>query len=287
MTTSGDWLQILDPVVLPCLPQVRHVLFDFDGTISVLREGWESVMVPLMIEKICGETPPSSEIEAEVREYVDRSTGILTIEQMGWLVEAVKRHGLAGEPRAAAEYKSLYLKRLLLRVEKRVESLEQGLAGAEERMVFGAVEFIQALYLRGVKLYLASGTDHADVLREAHALGMHRFFNGNIYGALDQNNAHNKSHVIQRIMDEHSLGGPELMVVGDGPVEIREAVARGAIALGVASDEILRQGWNSSKIARLKLAGAHLLIPDFTGWEALIDLLTQSSDPFNQPRSKA
>ena len=24
----------------------RHVLFDFDGTISVIREGWERVMAP-------------------------------------------------------------------------------------------------------------------------------------------------------------------------------------------------------------------------------------------------
>jgi hypothetical protein len=60
--------------------------------------------------------------------------------------------------------------------------------------------------------------------------------------------------------------------VGDGPVEIREAVARGAVALGIASDEVRRQGWKAGKVARLKAAGAHLLIPDFTSAQALLKL---------------
>jgi hypothetical protein len=30
----------------------RSVLFDFDGTISVIREGWQQVMVPLMVEEL-------------------------------------------------------------------------------------------------------------------------------------------------------------------------------------------------------------------------------------------
>ena len=29
---------------------LRHVLFDFDGTLSLIREGWPEVMVPLMVE---------------------------------------------------------------------------------------------------------------------------------------------------------------------------------------------------------------------------------------------
>ena len=28
----------------------RHVLFDFDGTLSLIREGWMDVMVPMMVE---------------------------------------------------------------------------------------------------------------------------------------------------------------------------------------------------------------------------------------------
>jgi hypothetical protein len=28
---------------------LRHVLFDFDGTLSLVREGWVDVMLPLMV----------------------------------------------------------------------------------------------------------------------------------------------------------------------------------------------------------------------------------------------
>ena len=28
---------------------VRHALFDFDGTLSLIREGWQGVMIPMMV----------------------------------------------------------------------------------------------------------------------------------------------------------------------------------------------------------------------------------------------
>ena len=30
----------------------RHILFDFDGTLSLIREGWPEVMIPLMVDKL-------------------------------------------------------------------------------------------------------------------------------------------------------------------------------------------------------------------------------------------
>jgi phosphoglycolate phosphatase-like HAD superfamily hydrolase len=277
-TTPNGWLQVVDPQILPCLGHIRHALFDFDGTISVLREGWEEVMAPMMVEMICGQAPPTPEIDAEVRAYIDRSTGILTIEQMAWLVEAVRQHGLAGEPKSAAAYKAIYLDRLLVSVRQRLDELRLGKVSPAEKMLAGAGEFVQALYERGIRMYLASGTDHADVVREAEALGMARFFDGRIYGALDSSQAHNKAQVIRQILLEHALGGPELIVIGDGPVEIREAVAGRAVALGVASDEIRRHGWKSSKVPRLTSAGAHLLIPDFTLYQELLPFFFNSQD---------
>ena len=31
-------------------PQITHVLFDFDGTLSLIRQGWPDVMVPMFVE---------------------------------------------------------------------------------------------------------------------------------------------------------------------------------------------------------------------------------------------
>ena len=291
MTINIDsYLRILHPEVQARLGQIRHALFDFDGTLSVLREGWESVMVPVMIESICGQASASPEIELEVREYVEQSTGILTILQMEWLAEAVRKHGLVSagtqhrdggtehrSPRSAAAYKARYLERLMVRVRERILQVETGACRPDDRMLSGARNFLAGLQERGAKVYLISGTDHADVQREAGVLGLANFFAGRIYGALDEREAHSKDRIIQRILDEHHLFGNELLVVGDGPVEIREARGRGAIALGVASDEVARTGWNEHKIARLIEAGADLLIPDFSQPEELFRLLYSHS----------
>ncbi len=39
---------------LPAKASIRHVIFDHDGTISTLREGWEQIMEPLMVRAILG-----------------------------------------------------------------------------------------------------------------------------------------------------------------------------------------------------------------------------------------
>ena len=269
----GESLQGATPAVAARLGHIRHALFDFDGTLSVLREGWEGVMVPLMVEMICDGGQATPEIEQEVREYVDRSTGILTIEQMEWLVEAVRRHGLASHPLDAYEYKAIYLDRLMGSVRERLARLQSGQVLPSEMMVAGAGEFVARLAGQGVTLYLASGSDHAGVVDEAEALGIARFFSGGIYGALDHSVANAKSRIIAHIIEDHGLHGDELLVAGDGPVEIRHGVACGAITLGVASDEIRRAGWNTRKIERLSTAGAGLLIADFQEHRALVSLL--------------
>jgi len=267
------WLRIPDPGVLTRLGQIRHALFDFDGTLSVLRQGWEDVMIPLMVEVICGIQPADPAIEQEVREYVDRSSGILTIRQMEWLAETAQRYGLAGSVLTAAEYKSIYLDRLMISVWRRIGCLEEGQASAGDYLITGVVELLDGLARRGVRLYLASGTDHVDVVREARALGLLSYFDGGVYGALDNDEGHAKERVIQRILDENQLSGDELLVTGDGPVEIREGAQRGALTLGVATDEVARAGWNLHKVERLTNAGASLLIPDFAHTTELLALL--------------
>ncbi len=283
-------LRVIHPDVQNCLGQTHHVLFDFDGTLSVLRQGWEAVMIPLMVEAIAegGTFPPASEgasasagastaliaeVEREVRAYIDRSSGTLTIRQMQWLVEAVQRYGLASEVRTAGAYKALYLQRLMLQVDQRIQRLVRGVSTPAENMIAGAQDFLCGLAARGTQLYLASGTDHRDVVHEASALGLLPYFNGGVYGALDGSEAHGKERVIQRILDENNLVGAELLVVGDGPVEIREGAARGALTLGVASDEVARCGWNEHKIARLVTAGADLLVADFRDAETLVQMV--------------
>ena len=98
---------------------INAVLFDFDGTISTLRSGWEKVMAPLMIEVLseCPGSPNGEELERYVERYIDESTGIQTIFQMKWLAEKVREFGRT--PIDPWDYKAEYNRRLMLNVEKR------------------------------------------------------------------------------------------------------------------------------------------------------------------------
>lgn len=275
--TTLTQIQVLSPGVLDCLGSIRQTLFDFDGTISLLRQGWEGIMAPYMVSCICGDHHPSPEITQEVNEYIDRSTGILTIQQMEWLAAAVQRHALHNPPANPKDYKRGYLERLHNFIASRINRLACSEIASDEYLLKGAVEFLGALAKGGVKLYLASGSDHPQVMQEANLLGLTPFFQERIYGALDDEEAHDKEQIIQRILVDNDLHGAELLVVGDGPVEIRAARQHSAITLGVASDEIARQGWNARKARRLSDAGAEILVADFQPWPELISIMLPAS----------
>ena len=251
---------------------IRHALFDFDGTVSLIRQGWQGVMIPMMVE-ILLETPAhesEEELRAAVTEFVDRLTGKQTIYQMIQLCQEVRQRG--GQPLDPLEYKWMYLDRLWERIKGRVAGLKSGEIEPEEMMVPGAVPMLEALRARGVSCYLASGTDEVYVLDEAAALGLPPYF-ASIYGALDDYQNYSKKMVIERIIVENHLSGPEFVTFGDGYVEIEDTKAAGGIAVGVASDEVNRQGINEWKRRRLIEAGADLIIPDFRQHERLMAYL--------------
>ena len=86
---------------------LRYALFDLDGTLSLLRDGWQDQMVPLMVDLLedCGRDESREEIEALVTGFVDKLTGKQTIYQMIRLCEEIKRRG--GSPLEPLEYKAL------------------------------------------------------------------------------------------------------------------------------------------------------------------------------------
>jgi phosphoglycolate phosphatase-like HAD superfamily hydrolase len=111
------------------------------------------------------------------------------------------------------------------------------------------------------------------VLDEARSLGLETFFREHIYGAEEVSEVDQKERIIRHILAENHLSGAELMVVGDIPVEIREALKCGAITLGVASDEVKRSGWDEHKVSRLAKAGPDLPVADFGCWDSLLAFL--------------
>ncbi|MGD9497525.1 MAG: HAD family hydrolase [Armatimonadota bacterium] len=249
--------------------RIRYALFDFDGTISLIRQGWQDVMVPMMVDVLAevGSGESREQLTALVREFVDRLTGKQTIYQMIELAEQVRRRG--GDPLDPLAYKHRYLELLWQRIEHRVTGLRAGSIDPEQMRVPGSLHILDALRQRGVACYLASGTDQPYVLDEADALGLSDRFEG-IYGALDDYKSFSKAMVIDRIIREHDLSGPELVGFGDGYVEIRNVAEVGGIAVGVATDEERPGRIDTWKRNRLIVAGAHLIIPDFREHERLL-----------------
>lgn len=269
----------------PQAAPVQAVVFDFDGTLSTLRHGWEAVMEPMMLELLSG-GEPTDEDRAEVRRYIDESTGIQTIHQMKWLAEAVRRRGGA-EPLDPWAYKAEYNRRLMLPVNERLAAIQSGQCASEDFMVAGSRALLNALKLRGVKLYAASGTDHPDVVRESKALGLYPYFD-EVHGAPVGAEDCSKEAVLRRLTEEAGLSGGRVAVIGDGRVEIALAKAIGARALGVASDEEKRQGLNPQKLKRLTAAGADRIVGDFADLRQTLDFLGFAHNPpfsFSQIRT--
>jgi len=260
---------------------IKHAVFDNDGTFSTLRQGWEQIMAPVMIRGILGQQYDTADagllqkVRLRVLDYIDKSTGIQTIVQMEGLVEMVREFGIVPPEKVLDKhgYKRLYNEALMQMVNERIARLQRGGLDVTDFTVKGSVEFARALRERGLTLYLTSGTDRDDVVAESEALGYAELFNGGIYGALGDITKYSKKMVIEKIMAENDLRGSELVVFGDGPVELRECRKRDGIAIGVASDEIRRHGLNEEKRARLIKAGAQVVIGDFSRWNDLLKLL--------------
>lgn len=254
----------------------KFALFDFDGTISLIREGWQKVMKSYFYEEMrrtpLGADEEEDKLRACIDEFVDVNTGKQTIYQCFALVKEMEKRG--GKPKEAIYYKDEYQRRLLQEIDERIRGLEQGGLKPETLVVPGSFSFLKMLKENGVGLFLASGTDEEYARHEAELLGVTGFFQGKVYGALRDYKSFSKKMVVERIIRENKLQGQELIGIGDGFVEIENVKEAGGFTIGVASDEKNRSGepdkWKRERLIR---AGADIIIPDFSNTEELYNYI--------------
>jgi len=251
----------------------RFVLFDFDGTVSLIRSGWVDVMVPMMVEILArlktGED--EAQLTAIVEEFVGRLTGKQTMYQMIELARQVEDRG--GKPREPLEYKRDYLARLHDKIRHRLEELRGGQAAPDKYLVPGALAMIEALAGMGLTMYLASGTDHEYMCEEARLLGVDRYFQGGVFGALDDYKAFSKKVLIQQVIASSGCRGGDFLGFGDGYVEIENVKEVGGVAVGVATAEPECRQVDEWKRRRLTGAGADFIVPNFLCHRELLGLL--------------
>src|SRR5438132_9590240 len=121
-------------ILHPDIPRgrFRFVIFDFDGTLSLIREGWPQVMIPMMVEALrqTGTAEDDATLTAHVEDFVMRLNGRQTIYQMMQLAEEVRKRG--GQPLLPLEYKHRYHALLMQRIQGRLDALAAGQATPDD-----------------------------------------------------------------------------------------------------------------------------------------------------------
>ena len=256
---------------------VSHVLFDFDGTLSLIREGWPEVMVPMFVEMLPALAGESEDQRRQLcLDDIMRLNGKQTIYQMMQLAERITERG--GTPREPLWYKHEYLRRLDERIRHRTDGLRSGKLRPDDLTVFGTRALLDLLKQRDLTVYLASGTDEQFVKAEAELLGLTEYFGRHIYGAQDNYKEFSKKMVIERILRENNIPGAQLLSFGDGYVEIQNTKEVGGLAVAVASDEANNGSgrFDEWKRQRLLGVGADIVIPDYRDAGPLLERIFQS-----------
>jgi len=255
-------------------PDARAALFDFDGTLSLIRSGWLDIMLDMMVETLLdlrtGETAES--LRAEAFDFVWPHTGNDTIYQMRAFADAITRRG--GTPLDPQVYKQRFLDRLFAVSNQRTAELRDGRCPPDSYLVPGARAMLEELRGRGLTLYLASGTDHPRLQQEAALLDIARYFDGGIYGALPDPGAFSKRMLIERIAARSHLIG-----FGDGPIEIEDVHRACGIAVGLATDEPACAVASPFKRRSLIASGADYIIPNYLCRHALVPMLFAQYEP--------
>ncbi|MEN9572606.1 MAG: hypothetical protein RL514_461 [Verrucomicrobiota bacterium] len=272
MTTTASPSIEICPSFAP-RPELSHAVFDFDGTLSLIRHGWPDIMLTMFLEMLprsVGEDPAA--LRSELMREMLSFNGKQTIHQMVAFAERVRSRG--GEPREPQCYLAEYTLRLERDIARRSQQIRAG-TSPDKFVVPGGRALIERLLARGLKLYILSATLEPFVKQEAALLDLARYFDGRIHGGHETTPPFSKGQVFDRILREEGISGTQLLSFGDGPVELHHTKELGGLAVAVASDEteIGSGKVHEQKRTQLIAAGADLVIPDYQCHEQLVKLL--------------
>jgi FMN phosphatase YigB (HAD superfamily) len=259
-------------------PQISHVVFDFDGTLSWIRHGWPAIMLQVMRERLpCLRGEGDAQVDALLSGIIIGLNGKPTILQMMRFAELVReRSGRALDPETL---RAEYQRRLDAEIAARAAQMRGGHVADDHYVVHGARALLEKLRSDGLKLYVLSSTVEERVREEAELLGLTRYFDGRINGCVGAPTRFSKRGVFERILREDGISGDRLLSFGDGPVELSDTKELGGRAIAVCSDEDHNGSGVSDphKERQLLAAGADLAIPDYRDAIALVDHLRRKA----------
>jgi phosphoglycolate phosphatase len=227
-------------------------VFDFDGTLSLLREGWARVMADMGVELL---DDPSAFAYLELEMLM--LSGKPSIIQMERLRAVALERGKSSP--TGTELLAEFNRRLAALTEDRRAALANGTDPPEAWAVSGTHELLTNLRDRGVTLVLASGTPMDAVRAESELLKLTPFFEDRVFAPEGSSGEFTKQAVIAGL----GVKGHELLGFGDGYAETVEVKRAGGVAVGLATVEAGRGGLNPVKRRMLIDLGADLILPHY------------------------
>ena len=249
----------------------RAAMFDFDGTLSLIREGWAGIMAEIGLNLLRDKIAPP-ETERSMRALLEvemlRLSGKPSIMQMQRLAQLATERG-AHSP-AAEELHAIFHTALEAITSDRKRRIINRIDVPEAWAVPGAHALLNALLVRNTELYLASGTELHHVRHEAELLQLIDYFPKRLFAPETTGSAFNKRDVVQLILREQNMTGEELIGFGDGYAETVEVKRAGGVAVGLATSAIGESSPNAMKRAMLADLGADIIISDYAEADALV-----------------
>ena len=148
----------------------------------------------------------------------------------------------------------------------RDKNLEEAKKDPEKFQVGGSVQFMEYLKSRGVKNYFVTGAVveqgvgmHEEVTALGYKIGKGETVEALLGSTWDEKKP--KDEVMHELMEELSLDGSQILVVGDGRSEISAGVKMGALTIS-------RLDKNADEQIKLhKGIGSNIIVNDYTGAE--------------------
>ncbi|UCH86781.1 MAG: HAD hydrolase-like protein [Dehalococcoidia bacterium] len=171
--------------------------------------------------------------------------------------DAVNAHSLDGEfPTLLARFQETYF-----------SMLPRTLTEVQAQVLSGVHELLAGIQAApGASLGLATGNFRESARLKLEPFGLYDFFLAGGFADDSEDRAEVVAIAIERLAE--ASGGPdprEVYVIGDTPLDIAAAEANGARSIAVAT------GFFS--VDELTTAGADVVFPDFSSWQAVLDAL--------------
>ena len=249
----------------------KLAFIDFDGTLSRIRAGWLPIMRKMMEREI--RWALGSQIDEQtirdVTGWIAANNGKPTWHQMECL--RLQLHSRGAQAKATKTYLETFNRLLHDATEPRRKELKLKKCRAEDWQVPGARKLLETLSTKGFYLHLASGTEKAAVLEEAHLLGFDDLFKGQISAPDTGDPSFSKEEALFKVLANFGLRHDEVLVIGDGPVEIEIGSRNGCWTVGVAGHDDNRMGLDPWVAEKLEESGANALIDFYNPVEKFLD----------------